>query len=81
MKFEAYGGKISGRSGVTQQSYGVGVEKAGNERIRSERQGPVGLEKCDSKALRGPQHSLAPPGNETDITQNKIFRQCVFAMK
>jgi hypothetical protein len=73
MKFEAYGGKISGRSGVTQQSYGVGVEKAGKERIRSERQGPVGLEKCDSKALRGPQHSLAPPETKRILLKTKFF--------
>jgi len=44
MKLEKCEGKISGRSAVTQQSFGEEVERAGNQRIRSERQGPVGLE-------------------------------------
>jgi hypothetical protein len=36
------------------------------------------LEKCDTKTSRGPQHFSGPPRNETDITQNKKIRQCVF---
>jgi hypothetical protein len=31
------------------------------EHIRSERQGPDGLEKCDTKTSRGPQHLSGPP--------------------
>jgi len=37
------------------------------------------LGKFDTKTSRGPQHFAGPPRNETDITQNKKFRQCVFA--
>jgi len=37
------------------------------------------LEKFYTKTSRGPQHFAGPPRNETDITQNKKFRQCVFA--
>jgi hypothetical protein len=29
---------------------------------------------------RGPQHFAGPPRNESDITQIKKIRQCVFAM-
>jgi hypothetical protein len=38
------------------------------------------LEKCDTKTSRGPQHFTGPPRDETDITQNKKIRQCVFAV-
>jgi hypothetical protein len=37
------------------------------------------LEECYAKTSRGPQHFAGPPRNETDITQNKKIRQCVFA--
>jgi hypothetical protein len=36
------------------------------------------LGKFDAETSRGPQHFAGPPRNETDITQNKKFRQCVF---
>jgi hypothetical protein len=38
------------------------------------------LEKCGAKTSRGPQHFAGPPRDETDITQNKKIRQCVFAV-
>jgi hypothetical protein len=66
-------GEISGRTAVTQQSYAVGVERIEKERIRSERQGPVGLEKCDSIALRGPQHSLDPPATKRILLKTIFF--------
>src|SRR5713226_198137 len=49
-------------------------------RDHCERPRPAGLEKFDTKTSRGPQHFTGPPRNETDITQNKKIRQCVFAV-
>src|SRR6267143_155168 len=72
-KSEKCGGKISRSSAVTQKSHGVGVERAGREHIRCERQGPVGLEKCHTKALRGPQHSLDPPETKRILLKTNFF--------
>src|SRR5712692_6319844 len=52
----------------------------GEGRERWERPRPAGLEKFDTNTSRGPQHFTGPPRNETDITQNKKIRQCVFAV-
>src|SRR5205823_7469015 len=51
----------------------------GGGRNRWKRPRPDELGKFDTKTSRGPQHFAGPPRNETDITQNKKFRQCVFA--
>ncbi|PYU51605.1 MAG: hypothetical protein DMG48_09130 [Acidobacteria bacterium] len=51
----------------------------GGGRNRWKRPRPDELGKFDPKTSRGPQHFAGPPRNETDITQNKKFRQCVFA--
>jgi hypothetical protein len=53
----------------------------GKGRDRGERPRPGELEIVDAKTSRGPQHFPGPPRNETDITQNKNFRQCVFAVR
>src|SRR6266550_6784582 len=62
-----------------QTTFGSTGQTTERGRDHCERPGPVGLEKFDTNTSRGPQHFAGPPRNETDITQNKKFRQCVFA--
>src|SRR5438132_5295213 len=59
--------------------FGWAGKTIGRGRNRCKRPRPDELGKVDTKTSRGPQHFAGPPRNETDITQNKKFRQCVFA--
>src|SRR5260370_2275972 len=60
--------------------FGWTGQTIGRGRDRRERPRPAGLEKFDAKTSRGPQHFTGPPRDETDITQNKKIRHCVFAV-
>jgi len=66
-------------SAVREYLLGWAGKTIGRGRNRWKRPRPDELGKFDTKTSRGPQHFAGPPRNETDITQNKKFRQCVFA--